>query len=101
MISMGRFLYPSDAEKMADYEVKQLSKLVMNFFRDAPDEYARPTEKSIFDYWDGVADIQGQLSEPERVREIYETMMLPLWNATLPGDRFYQEREQGMEAMQA
>ena len=101
MISMGRFLYPSDAEKMADYEVKQLAKLVMNFFRDTPNEYARPTEKSIFDYWDGVADIQGQLSDPERVREIYETMMLPLWNATLLGDRSYQERERGMEAMQA
>ena len=101
MISMGRFLYPSDAERMADYEVKQLAKLVMNFFRDAPVESARPTEKSIFDYWDGVADIQGQLSDPERVREIYETMMLPLWNTTLPGDRFYQERERGMEAMQA
>ena len=101
MISMGKFLYPSDAERMADYEVKQLAKLVMNFFRDAPNEYARPTEKSIFDYWDGVADIQGQLSEPERVREIYESMMLPLWNATLPGDHFYQERERGMEAMQA
>ena len=68
MISLGRFLYPSDAEKMADYEVKQLAKPVINFFRDAPDEYARPTEKSIFDYWDGVADIQRQLSEPERVR---------------------------------
>ena len=101
MISMGRFLYPSDAEKMADYEVKQLAKLVMNFFQDTPDGFTKPTERSIFDYWDGVADIQGQLSEPERVREISETMMLPLWNATLPGDRFYQERERSMEAMQA
>jgi N12 class adenine-specific DNA methylase len=101
MISMGRFLYPSDAERMADYEVKKLAKLVMNFFRDAPVESARPTQKSIFDYWDGVADIQGQLTDPERVREIYETMMLPLWNATLPGDRFYQERGRGTEAMQA
>ena len=101
MISMGRFLYPSDAERMADYEVKQLAKLVMNFFWDAPVESARPTEKSIFDYWDGVADIQGQLTDPERVREIFETMMQPLWNATLPGDRFYQERERGIEAMQA
>ena len=101
MISMGRFLYPSDAERMADYEVKQLAKLVMNFFQDTPDGFTKPTEKSIFDYWDGVADIQGQLSAPERVREIYETMMLPLWNATLPGDRFYPERERGIEAMQA
>lgn len=101
MVSSGKFLYPSDAGKMADYEIKQLAKLVMNFFQGAADEYARPTEKSIFDYWDGVADIQGQLSDPKRVREIYETMMLPLWNATLPGDRFYQERERGMEAMQA
>ena len=101
MISMGRFLYPSDAERMADYEVKQLAKLVMNFFQDTPDGFTKPTEKSIFDYWDGVADIQGQLSDPKRVREIYETMMLPLWNATLPGDRFYPERERGIEAMQA
>jgi len=101
MISMGRFLYPSDAERMADYEVKQLAKLVMNFFQDTPDGFTKPTERSIFDYWDGVADIQGQLTDPERVREIYETMMLPLWNATLPGDRFYQERERSMEAMQA
>ena len=101
MISMGRFLYPSDAERMVDYEVKQLAKLVMNFFQDTPDGFTKPTERSIFDYWDGVADIQGQLSDPERVREIYETMMLPLWNATLPGDRFYQERERGMEAVQA
>ena len=101
MVSMGRFLHPSDAEKMADYEIKQLAKLVMNFFRDAPVESSSPTEKSIFDYWDGVADIRGQLSDPERVKEIYETMMLPLWNATLPGDHFYQERERGMEAMQA
>ncbi len=101
MISMGRFLYPSDAERMVDYEVKQLAKLVMNFFQDTPDGFTKPTERSIFDYWDGVADIQGQLSEPERVREIYETMMLPLWNATLPGDRFYPERERGLEAMQA
>ena len=101
MISMGRFLYPSDAERMADYEVKQLAKLVMNFFQDTPDGFTKPTERSIFDYWDGVADIQGQLTDPERVREIYETMMLPLWNATLPGDRFYPERERGMEAMQA
>lgn len=101
MISLGRFLYPSDAERMADYEVKQLAKLVMNFFQDTPDGFTKPTERSIFDYWDGVADIQGQLSEPERVREIYETMMLPLWNATLPGDRFYPERERVLEAMQA
>ena len=101
MISMGRFLYPSDAERMVDYEVKQLAKLVMNFFQDTPDGFTKPTERSIFDYWDGVADIQGQLSDPERVREIYETIMLPLWNATLPGDRFYQERERGMEAVQA
>ena len=101
MISRGRFLYPSDAERMVDYEVKQLAKLVMNFFQDTRDGFTKPTERSIFDYWDGVTDIQGQLSDPERVREIYETMMLPLWNATLPGDRFYQERERGMEAMQA
>ena len=54
MISSGTFLYPSDADKMADYEVRQLAKLVMNFFRDTPEGFQKPTQKSAFDYWDGV-----------------------------------------------
>lgn len=101
MVSSGKYLYPSDTEKMADYEVKQLAKLVMNFFREAPDAYARPTEKNTFDYWDGVAEIQEQLADPERVREIYEAMMVPVWKETPPNDRFYSERKRGMEAMEA
>lgn len=101
MISMGRFLYPSDAEKMADYEVKQLAKLVMNFFQGVADVDARPTEKDIAAYWDGVAEIQERLSDPERVREIYETMMVPVWQKTTPGSRYYSQRKQGMEAMEA
>ena len=101
MVSIGRFLYPSDAEKMADYEVKQLAKLVMNFFREVPEIYARPTEKHLFDYWDGVKEIQEQLSDPERVREIYEAMMVPIWQETTLGSRYYAQRIHGMEAMEA
>ena len=101
MISSGTFLYPSDADKMADYEVRQLAKLVMNFFRDTPEGFQKPTQKSALDYWDGVKEIQGQLSDSARVTTIYETMMQPLWEATPSGSRYHQERERGMDAMAA
>ena len=101
MISSGTFLYSSDADKMADYEVRQLAKLVMNFFQDTPEGFQKPTQKSAFDYWNGVKEIQEQLSDPARVTTIYETMMLPLWEATPSTSRYHQVRERGMDAVTA
>ena len=99
MISMGRFLYPGDAEKMADYEINRLANLITDFFYDTPNGYPRPSEQT--DYWENVKEIQSQLSDPERVKNIYETMVLPLWEATQPEDRFFAVRKRGLEAMTA
>ena len=100
MISSGTYLYPSDADKMADYEINQLARRIMSFFSNTPDVFQRPTPRSDFDYWEGVTEIQEQLSDPEQVNTIYNTMMKPLMEATPPDDRFFEARMQGMEAME-
>ena len=100
MISSGIYLYPSDAGKMADYEINQLARRIMSFFSNAPEGFQRPTPRSEFDYWEGVAEIQEQLSDPEQVNTIYQAMMQPLMEATPPDDRFFETRKRGMEAME-
>ena len=100
MISSGTYLYPSDADKMADYEINQLARQIMSFFSNTPESFQRPTPRSDLDYWNGVTEIQEQLSDPEQVNTIYQTMMQPLMEATPPDDRFFEARKQGMEAME-
>lgn len=100
MISSGAYLYPSDADKMADYEINQLSRRIMSFFSNTPVGFQRPTPRSDFDYWEGVTEIQEQLSDPEQVNTIYNTMMKPLMDATQPNDRSFEMRKRGMEAME-
>ena len=101
MISPGTYLYPSDADKMADYEINQLARRIMSFFSNTPDGFQRPTPRSDFDYWEGVTEIQEQLSNPEQVNTIYNTMMKPLMDATQLNDRSFETRKRGMEAMEA
>ena len=100
MISSGTYLYPSDADRMADYEINQLARRIMLFFSNTPDGFQRPTPRSDLDYWNGVTEIQEQLSNPEQVNTIYSAMMKPLMEATQPNDRFFETRKQGMEAME-
>ena len=100
MISSGTYLYPSDADKMADYEINQLARRIMSFFSNTPDGFQRPTPRSDFDYWEGVTEIQEQFSDPEQVNTIYQTMMQPLMEGTPPDDRFFETRRRGMEAME-
>ena len=100
MISSGTYLHPSDVDRMADYEINQLARRIMSFFSNTPDGFQRPTPRSDFDYWEGVTEIQEQLSDPEQVNTIYNTMMKPLMDATQPNDRFFEARKQGMEAME-
>lgn len=101
MISSGTYLYPSDADRMADYEINQLARRIMSFFSNTPDGFQRPTPRSDFDYWEGVTEIQEQLSNPEQVNTIYNTMMKPLMDATQLNDRSFETRKRGMEAMEA
>ena len=44
--------------------------------------------------------VDGQLSDPAKVEEIYQTM-LPVWEATAQDDRYYDRRKEGFEALSA
>ena len=78
-----------------------LPEQIMSFFSNAPDGFQRPTPRSDFDYWEGVAEIQEQLSAPEQVNTIYVSMMQPLMEATQPSDRSFEIRKRGMAAMES
>ena len=101
LMSQDRFLSDRDREAMAGYEIRQLARSIHNFFIDAPELYPRPYQaNAIADYWEGVEEVAEQLTNPNRVEEIYQ-MMLPLWEGTPQDDRHYQSRKTGLENMQA
>ena len=101
LMSQDRFLSDRDREAMAGYEIRQLARSIHSFFIDAPELYPRPYQaNAIADYWEGVEEVAEQLSDPNRVEEIYQ-MMLPLWEGTPQDDRHYQSRKTGLENMQA
>ena len=102
LIAQDRFLLEKDRGAMADYEIRQLARSIHNFFSGSPELYPRPyRSNNISDYWQGVQEVAGQLTDPARVEEIYQTMMLPLWEGTPQEDRHYESRKTGLEAMQA
>ena len=101
LMSQDRFLSDKDREAMAGYEIRQLARSIHSFFIDAPELYPRPYQaNAIADYWEGVEEVAEQLTNPNRVEEIYQ-MMLPLWEGTPQDDRHYQSRKTGLENMQA
>ena len=101
LMSQDRFLSDRDREAMAGYEIRQLARSIHSFFIDAPELYPRPYQaNAIADYWEGVEEVAEQLTNPNRVEEIYQ-MMLPLWEGTPQDDRHYQSRKTGLENMQA
>ena len=86
---------------MPEYERKQLARKIVNFFMDTPDDVVRPfSQNAITDYWECVKAVTVQLSDADRVQEIYQNM-LPAWEATKEEDRHYTLRKQGIEAMRA
>ena len=102
MISAGKFLSDADRAAMPDYEIGRLAREIHSFFYDTPDGYPKPfSQNPIGSYWEGVQEVSEQLTDPARVEEIYQTMMLPLWEITAQDDRYYESRKTGLENMQA
>ena len=102
LLRSGKFLSDTDREAMADYEIRKLARTVYNFFNNAPDIFPIPySGNRTFDYWENVDSIQKQLNDPKRTEEIYQTMMLPLWEWTREDDRNRPLREKGITAMRA
>ena len=102
MISAGKFLSDADRAAMPDYGIGRLAREIHSFFYDTPDGYPKPfSQNPIGSYWEGVQEVAEQLTDPARVEEIYQTMMLPLWEITAQDDRYYESRKTGLENMQA
>ena len=102
IISAGKFLSDADRAAMPDYEIGRLAREIHSFFYDTPDGYPKPfSQNPIGSYWEGVQEVAEQLTDPARVEEIYQTMMLPLWEITAQDDRYYESRKTGLENMQA
>ena len=99
LMQSGKWLSESDRAAMGDYELKQLARTIHRFFYDVPDTILRPSNRGFFEFTESVTDIQQQLEDPNRVREIYETMMLPAWEQTEKDSRHYNSRKAGLEAM--
>ena len=102
LISAEQFLSEADRAAMPDYEIRQLAREIHSFFYDTPDGMPKPfAQNPIADYWEGVKEVAEQLTDPVRVEEIYQTMMLPLWESTPQDHRYYQSRKDGLAAMEA
>ena len=99
LISKDRFLSDEDKTAIPAYEQAQVARRVYSFFSGISDETPCPYPRN-FDYWDGVKYVDGQLSDPAKVEEIYQTM-LPVWEATAQDDRYYDRRKEGFEALSA
>ena len=101
LISQNKFLSDADRAAMPKYEREQLARKIVNFFMDTPEDVVRPfSQNAIADYWECVKTVAAQLSDADRVQEIYQNM-LPAWEATKEEDRHYTLRKQGIEAMRA
>ena len=86
---------------MAEYELRELGHIVHNGFFGASDEHPKPfTDNDTVRYWDNVKSVAEQLKDPNRAEVIYTTMLLPLWESTLPNDRYYEHRKKAVEALQ-
>ena len=102
LISTGKFLSEADRAAMPEYERKQLAISIHSFFYDTPEGYTKPFSQDVNgNYWEGVQEVQNQLTDPVRVEEIYQAMMLPLWKSTPQDDRNYKNRKAVLEDMQA
>ena len=101
LISQNKFLSDADWAAMPEYERKQLARKIVNFFMDTPDDVVRPfSQNAITDYWECVKTVSAQLSDADRVQEIYQNMR-PACESTKEEDRHYSLRKQGLEAMRA
>jgi N12 class adenine-specific DNA methylase len=98
LIENGSFLSAEDRAAMPEYERRELSTVILRAFYGLPDEYPRPFGGNpISDYWEAVREIQGQLTDPVKVEEIYQ-MLVSAADSSTPDDRYYQDRQDAVSA---
>ena len=99
LIHYGSFLSDEDRAAMPEYERRQLAIIIQGAFFDLPDSQPIPfSHNPIADYWKNVEEIQGQLTDPAKVEEIYQ-MLVSVADGTKPEDRYYTSRQEALAAM--
>ena len=99
LIHNGSFLSDEDRAAMPEYERRQLAIIIQGAFFDLPDSQPIPfSHNPIADYWKNVEEIQGQLTDPAKVEEIYQ-MLVSVADGTKPEDRYYTSRQEALAAM--
>ncbi|MBR5111548.1 MAG: DEAD/DEAH box helicase family protein, partial [Clostridia bacterium] len=101
LMKQDRLLFPSDRDAMPEYERKQVARQITSAFSDAPEEIQRPYSKdTLTDYWENVAEVQAQLTDPRKVNEIRKNLSA-LVEMTLPNDRNGETRRHALETLEA
>ena len=101
LIQANRFLTDDDRAAMPDYEREQVARQIVSAMEDAPEYIPRPfTGNAIGDYWENVRQVQEQLTDPERVQAIHDSL-LSLSDMTLPDGRYYAIRHQALDTVKA
>lgn len=99
LIHNGSFLSDEDRAAMPEYERRQLAIIIQGAFFDLPDSQPIPfSHNPIADYWKNVEEIQGQLTDPAKVEEIYQ-MLVSVADGTKPEERYYTSRQEALAAM--
>ena len=101
LMKQDRLLFPSDRDAMPEYERKQVAWQITSAFSDAPEEIQRPYSKDpLTDYWENVAEVQAQLTDPQKTEEIRKNLFA-LVEMTLPNDRNGEIRRQALQTLEA
>ncbi len=101
LIQSGRFLTDEDRAVMPDYEREQVARQIVSALGNAPDYIPRPfTGNSFSDYQESIQQVQAQLTDPERVQSILDSLQT-LTEMTLPDDRYYAIRTQALDTVKA
>ena len=87
LIRQGKYMSEKDMAYIPTYEKHELAREIQGFFSGLPQETPRPFPYG-FDFYEAVKLIEPQLDVPVRAEEIYQ-MMLPVWESTTQGDRYY------------
>ena len=99
LIQSGRFLTDEDRAVMPDYEREQVARQIVSALGNAPDYIPRPfTGNSFSDYQESIQQVQAQLTDPERVQSILDSLQM-LSEMTLPDDRYYTIRTQALDTV--
>ena len=101
MIRQGRFLSDEDRAAMQEYEHKQLARLIHGAFFDVPEAQPRPySVNPIGSYWEGVQEVQEQLTDSVKVEEIRQ-MLVSVADDTKPEERYYNARQEALVTLTA